>query len=532
VSERGKSATAARTDEEDTARAPAPHLPGEGDAASADVESDSGRADETPARERDGADDDEAGEKAGAGHADEEADAAQADAGRGDSEQRDSEQGDSEAGDSEQGDSEAGDSEQDSEPGSGHDGARGDARARRRGEPAARVKAGRGLVWFLGVVAVVAGAVFVLRALRSNDLPPPAPKADLLDAVPTSPMLLATIDLRALRATTLGSTLLSREGAGVLGRVHEICGFEPVDALDEVALVVPSSPEDADFGLVAIGDVNRDAIVACAEKVIGARGGTPVTTNLGSFRAVRDASTASGEIAARPGGPLLVGAGSYLRTMVDTADGALPTVRTDSAHTALRAAIEDAPLARVTIVLSPRQRATIADEVARSGGKAPAALEAVLAAALGAKITSETLQAHAVVLVADPAHAKELDEAIDEVRRQRADDPLLRLLGLGQLLDRVRVSVDGTQVHLRLEMTISEAEIIADKLGALRDTEGAAAGRSSAALPSPLESAPASSDAPGPGDAPSPTAAPTASASSPASGDAGAPRPPKKRRPR
>jgi hypothetical protein len=284
-------------------------------------------------------------------------------------------------------------------------------------------------------------------------------------------MLLATVDLDALRGSKLGALLISQEGSGVLGRVRATCGFEPVDSLKEMALVVPPSADDADFGLVAVGDVSQDAIVDCAEKVIAARGGKPVTTTLGSFRAVRDASTASGEIAVRPGGPLLVGAGNYLRSMVDTADGALPTVRTDSAHVALRAAIADAPLARVSIVLSPRQRATIADEVGRSGGRAPAALTGVLAAALGGKITPETVQLHAVVLVEDEARAKDLTAAFDVIRKERADDPILRLLGLGQLLDRVRIQVEGTQIHLHLEITIAEAELIAQKLGALRDAQ-------------------------------------------------------------
>lgn len=374
-------------------------------------------------------------------------------------------------------------------------------------------RASRAFVLFLAAVAAVAAGIFFHHARKPEPLPPPAPKADLLDAVPTSPMLLFTVDLDALRASRLGALVASQEGAGILGRVRATCGFEPVDSLREVALVVPASQDDADFGLVAVGDVDQAAIVGCAEKVIGARGGTPVTTTLGSFRAVRDASTASGEIAVRAGGPLLVGAGNYLRTMVDTADGALPTVRTDSAHAALRAAIADVPLARVSIVLSPRQRATIADEVRRTGGRAPSALTSVLAAALGAKITPEIVQIHGVVLVEDAEHAKELEAAFDAVRKQRADDPLLRLLGLGQLLDRVRLQVDGTQLHVHLELTIAEAEIVADKITALREGRGEGDPDPSTAPAPAASAAPALPPSAAESGAPSVPSAPPAGAS-------------------
>ncbi len=370
----------------------------------------------------------------------------------------------------------------------------------------------RAAILALIVIALGASAFAFWRSQRSVPLPPAPAKADLLDAIPTAPMLLATIDLDALRASRLGALLQAQEGPSVLGRVRETCGFEPVDSLRAIALVIPASTDDADFGLVAVGDLNQAAIVDCAQKVIASRGGKPISTTLGSFRTVRDTAASSGEIAVRNGGPLLVGAGNYLRTMVDTADGSLATVRTDRAHVALRLALVEGTQAKVTIVLTAHQRATIADEVGRSGGRAPSALTAVLAAALGAKVTPETVQLHAVVLVENETSAKDLLVAFDALRKERADNPLLRLLGLGQQLDRVRIRAETTQIHLELEMTITEVEMLADKLLALRGDEASEAPEPAALTPSGSAEVGAQASA-HPRASASPRAAPVPSAS-------------------
>ena len=82
------------------------------------------------------------------------------------------------------------------------------------------------------------------------------------------------------------------------------------------------SGDSGDFGLIASGKIDEKALITCASKVIEGRGGMPSVTTIGSFRTVRDTSLSEGggEIAVRDGGPLLLGAGSYLRAMIDTAE--------------------------------------------------------------------------------------------------------------------------------------------------------------------------------------------------------------------
>lgn len=322
----------------------------------------------------------------------------------------------------------------------------------------------------LAAIGVAGGGYGIYRATRPDPpplLPAASARAAALDAIPSGALFLLTIDLRALRASPLGGALAGPARSTWLGDVKGTCGFEPLDALTELAVVVPVNGRDGDLGIIGAGDVDAEAISACATKVIEARGGKPARTKLGSFTSVRDVgegSHGSGEIAVKPGGPLLVGAGDFMRSLVDAADGAVPSIRSDQAHAALRLAVGDDALARFSSVLSAQQRATIADEVDKSGGRAPAVLKAALAAGLGLKVTAETVQLHAVVLLTGESEAVEFRKAVDELRAARAEHPLLRALGVSSLLERLQLSVDGKSVHVTLAMTIVEATQLLDRL--------------------------------------------------------------------
>lgn len=372
-----------------------------------------------------------------------------------------------------------------------------------------------------GALAALAAAGGGYAIYRSVSPPPPAnlpvasAHAGALDAVPSGALLLLTLDLKGLRASPLGSALAGPARSTWLGDVKATCGFEPLDALTELAVVVPLNGRDGEFGIVGAGDVDAEAIAACASKVIEARGGKPAKTKLGSFTSVRDVgpgSQGSGEIAVKPGGPLLIGSGDAMRSLVDASDGQVASIRSDQAHAALRNAVGDDALARLTSVLSGEQRATIADEVDRSGGRAPAVLKAVVAAGLGLKVTSETVQLHAVALLQGEAEAAAFRDAVDELRTARAESLLLRALGIGTLLERIQLSVEGKAVHLTLALTIVEATNLLDRITAL-------------AAPSKRVAPSASAEPPSPSPPPSSSALPSASAApSVAPASSGAPR--------
>ncbi len=313
------------------------------------------------------------------------------------------------------------------------------------------------------VAATAAGLVAVARSRRPHD-----PGAHALDAVPAGALLVATADLAALRASPVGVPFL-KEGREIpgLGKVRDVCGFDPMDTLTEVAVVIPAGGDAGEFGLVAAGPIDDEKLLSCASKIIDARGGHAVTSPLGSFRSVRDAtlSGGGGEIAVRPGGLLVLGAGDYLRRMIDAADGRTPTVRASVGHAFLGRQIGDASV-RVTVVLSPEQRRTLAEELENVGAPgSPAA--SILAGALGVTL-GPTVGVHAVVTCQDAAACASLARSLGEARDARTKGLTDRLAGIGALLAQIRIEPEGALVHARLELPAEQAAALAEHLATLQ----------------------------------------------------------------
>lgn len=353
----------------------------------------------------------------------------------------------------------------------------------------------------LTVVLAVGGAGLVLAGRKRA----PAPiEASALDAIPSGAMLVATVDLAAIRASSALGPLLrgDREIPG-LGKVRDACGFDPLDGLRELAVVIPApgsageaegsshdrTQDTGELGLAASGAVNVEALITCASKVITSRGGQPAVTSIGSFRAVRDASSgaSSGEIAARSGGLLLIGGGPYLRAMIDAADGRAPRIRASPEHAALAAAVGEGA-ARVTMVLTPGQRRDLAEELAGSGADG-APVGAVTSLGISAKLGPE-IALHGVLTCDGEAPCRSLAERLAQARETRAGDLTVRLSGLGAILDAARIEPSGPSVHVRLAVPEAQVASLLERL--LPKGEGSRA-------PRPLTSSPL----PRPGSAPS-----------------------------
>ncbi|MGK4008708.1 hypothetical protein WMF31_39235 [Sorangium sp. So ce1036] len=322
-----------------------------------------------------------------------------------------------------------------------------------------------------GLALLLAGALLgggIAWLLGRRQESPPAPSA--LDAVPADALLVASLDLPALRASKAFASFLreEREIPG-LGKVRDVCGFDPMAGLTEVVLAIPAAGEGGDFGLVAAGAVQSEALLTCASKVVEARGGQPVVTQIGSFHAVRDSSAEGrGEIAVRPGGPILLGGGAYLRAMIDAADGRAEPVRESAAHREVAREVGEAA-ARVTVVLTPEQRAELERELAPGGGaRSPAA--SVVAAGAGVALGPE-IAVRGVILCDAEAPCAELGARLRAARDARAEDLATRLIGFGALLQRVEIAAEGKELHARVSLSAEEASALVARLASLRALE-------------------------------------------------------------
>ena len=146
--------------------------------------------------------------------------------------------------------------------------------------------------------------------------------SQLTEAVPEGPALLVTLDVTAL-GTSAARLLLQSGGDSLLG-LRELCGFEPLLALRQVALAVPPSAGQAtpDFALIAQTTLESEPALRCAEAVIRKRGGDPARSRLGAFESVRDRKKPLGEVALRADGLFVLSGGEYFRAVVDAASGA------------------------------------------------------------------------------------------------------------------------------------------------------------------------------------------------------------------
>ncbi|MBK9266977.1 MAG: hypothetical protein IPM54_45280 [Polyangiaceae bacterium] len=342
-----------------------------------------------------------------------------------------------------------------------------------------------------------------------------------LDAIPDGALLVATADVGVLRRSSVMAPLFSEGEVPGIGKVRDVCGFDPLEGITEVAMGIPAAGADGDFGLVASGLVDAESLLSCASKVIEARGGRPVVNPIGGFRTVRDSAsrTSSAEIAVRDGGPILLGAGSYLRAMIDAAEGRLPRVSADLLHERLSREIGSGAV-RVTVVLTPEQRRTLNEELTRGGAQGSPAASMI---GLGLAVSVDARVGLSGVVVCDAAPScGELGKVFDARRTSQVDDLVVRFVGAAPILERMKISSEGTRVSARVDMSAEEATGLVERLLLLRralerqealdsleDKRPAPAPESSAAPPASASSAAPSAAAPTSASSATPSKKPT-----------------------
>ncbi len=352
------------------------------------------------------------------------------------------------------------------------------------------------------LVATIGLVVFAIQKSRA----PTAMRSAALDAIPQGAIVVAVADLAALRASPAGKKMLEADrNIPGLGTVRELCGIDPMDRVEELAIVVPAGGDEGDFGLVAAGDAQDEAILACAAKVIEGRGGRAVITNVGSFRTVRDATMilSGAEIAVKKGGPILLGAGPYLRAMIDAADGRIPTIRSSVAHSRLAELVEGSAV-RATIVLTPKQREDLAQNLADGGG--PRSAAAIVAGAVGAKLGA-IVSVKAVIACEDAASCADVARMLNKAKTDRAADIATRMMGFAKILEDTKIQAEGEAIQIGVDVPADQAITLFERLLLLRGMRHPTA----SALPS-------ASDAPE-----APRAVPPGPDGGVSAGDAGAP---------
>lgn len=326
----------------------------------------------------------------------------------------------------------------------------------------------RGAAIVAVLVLAVVGWLLVKR--RGHDGADPA--ASVLDVIPEGAMLVAVVDVEALRATDVGRNLLG-EGRSVagLGEVATLCGGDPMDAVAELGFAVPGMGADAGFGVFATGAFDAERLLSCASRIVEKRGGRPLRQERDGFAVLRDASMelSSAELAVADGGPLVLAEAAYLRASLEVAAARAPSTRAEAEHRHLRGLL-DPGVITATVVLSEEQRRSLVDEL-RAQKMADSPFAALTSAGLSVQI-GEELRLHAVLRCSDAARCAAVAALVDEARHDEAGSVTARVVGLAPVLERMRVAAEGDSVQLRASLPVDDALQLVRRAIALRQLGG------------------------------------------------------------
>jgi len=343
----------------------------------------------------------------------------------------------------------------------------------------------------LVALAVVVGGAALGGAL----LVAPARGRRALDAVPAEAFVVVSVDAKAARESALAETVRTGAAAGVplLGRVSEACGWDVLGRVEELVVALPEENAGA-FGIAAKTDVEPAEVKACADRMIGDRGGKARLTTRGRFHVLEDEGKADGAaIAYGEGGVLVVGSGPWFDAMLDAAEGKRPAVGRAGEHAALRGAVTGArpALATATALLPEATRARVKKEMNLEGSKDDLVMAAVLAVrAAGASVAlgkkEEGAELRLELRCETEAACADVKALLERKRLAWSQDLRLRLLGAGPLVDSLTVEARGATAT-------AKASIAAEDLGRLlermRSITGARESSPMAAPPGPRPAA-------------------------------------------
>jgi hypothetical protein len=304
----------------------------------------------------------------------------------------------------------------------------------------------------------------------------------VLDAVPDDSFLVATMAVAELRASPIAAPLLKvASSLGGMGNAEKECGFDPFARVDEIAVAVPEETL-GEIGIVIAGRLDRTELIACAKKVIAARGGAASVAPSAahpSFTLIEEASALDGKpsLALGERGLLLIGKGPWLAKMMETAEGKRPSLKKNERHMALRSGVGEGRSVVLTVLLPAALRNRLRGEMAEEIDGGEPAANANMAGVLGVNSAALALAAGApggtTELVADLRcdTADACAQVRGLVERKRAGwskDISFRFIGLAPLFDALTLSAEGAKVTARTRMPADDARLLVERLLDLR----------------------------------------------------------------
>jgi len=311
------------------------------------------------------------------------------------------------------------------------------------------------------------------RGLRSS-----GPTTQPIDAVPKDTFLVATIDVTALRRSSLfqsifgtddfakDSELTIAKGLG-LGGLADACGFDPLERVRNLAVAVPEEGDHGEFGVIAHVDVTPSELETCARALQKQAGGS-IRRKIDHFTVLED--PAHREIAYGEGGLLIVGKGAWFDAMLSTAEHRTPNVEDAREHAALRRAMADesgsrTPIIVVTALLPRKMRDRLKSEMAseESGSDSSAAIMSgvlgvsAVGLALRAGEAGQNIEARAELVCDGAGACAAVKKLLEQKKLDWSRDLGLRAAGFGSLVD--SLEIEGNEAHLRATTSVNASTL-------------------------------------------------------------------------
>ena len=314
------------------------------------------------------------------------------------------------------------------------------------------------LVPFVLAALAIGGAIAWLhKPIKAAD--------DPLAACPADAFLVAKVDMTQLRATPLGE-IADQVLRNLVPLPSVRAEASPCDTskVDSLAIVVPEGDERSDIGLAMKLRMSTTELARCASSLSASSSSSSSRESSKQERQGAFTLFASGEpradtLAASDNGLVLLGARAWALSMADAASGRAPGATKSPPHADVLRALGARTLL-VSVALPKATRARIRKEMVgdrESSAADRTAMEGVLGVeAVGAAVdvlpkTAET-ELVAELRCDSVSSCAAVNDLVSRKKKAWTENPIVRLLGLGQAADALTISLQGSRLEIRTRL--------------------------------------------------------------------------------
>jgi len=307
-------------------------------------------------------------------------------------------------------------------------------------------------------------ALFAVVAACGGD----APAGDPRTWVPADALAVGEIDVFALGRAAFVKRLLASDAARGVRAFEETCGYDVLSRVRRLGIVVPKTGSSApEIGLVAIGRLEEDRLLACAARRARDRGSSIGERREGDVVLHVDRDAAGGALAFPAPGVVLGGTRPALSQMIAAASGKRERMAAGAEHYDL--------YGRIGRDRSAWLAARIPDAVRRRWREeAPEELRPLLEVSwvvVGLRVW-EGIQVSALVRATDVRAATLLERVARNLLDRGRREPAFVLSPFGPVFERTIVSRDGQEIVVSLSLSERQIDAMASRIDDLQKALG------------------------------------------------------------